>query len=158
MNLRPSTLHDLAEVDALLARSYPLLLRGDYPPSVLVTALPLISRAQPALLKSGTYYLVTEGSDILGAGGWTVDRNCRSRGHMRHLITDHRHLRRGVASQIVSHCLQVAKDRGIDEMECWSTYTAEPFYQAMGFEPLGLLDVPLAPGITFPAQRMRCVL
>jgi len=158
MDLRSSTLKDLAAVDALLARSYPVLLRKDYPPSVLVTALPLICRAQPELLSSGSYYVMTEGPDILGAGGWTVDRQSRTKGHIRHLVTDDRHLRRGIAGQIVSVSMQAAKDRRIDEMECWSTYTAEPFYQSMGFETLGLLDVPLAPGITFPAKRMRRLL
>ena len=48
---------DLAAVDALLARSYPRLLAADYPPSVLVTALPLISRARPELLAVGTYWV-----------------------------------------------------------------------------------------------------
>jgi GNAT superfamily N-acetyltransferase len=158
MDLRPSTLEDLAAVDALLARSYPVLLREDYPPSVLVTALPLISRAQPELLVSGSYYVATEGAGILGAGGWTVDRQTPSKAHIRHLVTDYRHLRRGIAGQIVSLSMRIAKDRGIDEMECWSTYTAEPFYQAMGFETLALIDVPLAPGIAFPAKRMRRLL
>ena len=62
--LRVATPADLAAVDALLARSYPRLLAADYPPSVLVTALPLISRARPELLASGTYYVVEDG-DIL---------------------------------------------------------------------------------------------
>ena len=56
-HIRPGTRADLARVDALLSRSYPRLLKRDYPPSVLVTALPLISRAQPALLDSGSYYV-----------------------------------------------------------------------------------------------------
>ena len=38
---------DLAGVDALLARAYPRLLKPDYPASVLVMALPIISRARP---------------------------------------------------------------------------------------------------------------
>jgi len=55
VRIRPSTSADLAAVDALLARVYPRLLKADNPPSVLVTALPLISRAQPGLLRCGTY-------------------------------------------------------------------------------------------------------
>ena len=66
---------DLAAVDAVLARAYPRLLKPDYPPSVLVTALPLISRAQPSLLASGTYYVVEDDAgQVVGAGGWTKDR------------------------------------------------------------------------------------
>ena len=69
MIIRPTTAADLAAVDALLARSYPKLLKADYPPSVLVTALPVIARAQPKLITCGTYYVVEEDGQILGAGG-----------------------------------------------------------------------------------------
>ena len=53
LTLRHATPSDLAAVDALLARSYPRLLAADYPPSVLVTAVPIIARARPELLASG---------------------------------------------------------------------------------------------------------
>ena len=52
--LRPATPDDFADVDALLARSYPALLKHDYRPSVLVTAVPVLARANPALVGSGT--------------------------------------------------------------------------------------------------------
>ena len=82
---------DLAAVDAVLARAYPRLLKPDYPPSVLVTALPLISRAQPSLLASGTYYVAEDDAgQIVGAGGWTKDRASSELGHIRHVVTDDR--------------------------------------------------------------------
>jgi hypothetical protein len=34
--IRATTRRDIAAVDALLARAYPRLLKGDYPPSTLV--------------------------------------------------------------------------------------------------------------------------
>ena len=48
--LRTASKQDIAAVDALLARAYPRLVKADYPPSALVMALPLISRAQPDLV------------------------------------------------------------------------------------------------------------
>ncbi len=153
--IRPATSRDLAAVDALLARSYPKLLKADYPPSVLVTALPLISRAQPALLRSGTYYVAQgEAGAIVGAGGWTPDRQRRLMGHIRHLVTDDREVRRGVGRALIQHSLDAAADAGVRQMECWSTFTAVPFYEAMGFRQIGPIDVPLGPGITFPSVRM----
>jgi hypothetical protein len=53
--IRATTKWDVAAVDVLLARAYPRLLKSDYPPSTLIMALPLISRAQPALVAFGTY-------------------------------------------------------------------------------------------------------
>ena len=68
-----ATKRDIAAVDALLLRAYPRLLKGGgYPPSTLVRELPLIGRAQHALVACGTYYVVEEESVVLGAGGWTV--------------------------------------------------------------------------------------
>ncbi|MFK7744558.1 MAG: GNAT family N-acetyltransferase [Roseobacter sp.] len=158
LELRPATIGDLGAVDALLARSYPAQLKRDYPPSVLLTALPLIVRAQPDLLRCGTYYVVVEDTDILGAGGWTPDRSIPTKGHIRHLVSDHRHLRRGIARRIIAQCFATGRASGITEMECWSTFTAEAFYQASGFESLGPMDVPLRGGIAFPAVRMTCAL
>ncbi|APX10945.1 GNAT family N-acetyltransferase [Tateyamaria omphalii] len=154
MQVRPTTKADMAAVDALLARSYPKLLKADYPPSVLVTALPIISRAQPELLVCGTYYVVEEEGAVLGAGGWTPDRRVRGLGHVRHLVTDDRALRRGVGRRLMEHCFAVATAHGVLQMECWATRTAVPFYKAVGFRDVGLIDVPLAGGISFPSVRM----
>ncbi|MEX0310296.1 MAG: GNAT family N-acetyltransferase [Tateyamaria sp.] len=154
MHIRPTTKADLAAVDALLARTYPKLLKADYPPSVLVTALPVISRAQPQLLVCGTYYVVEEDGAVLGAGGWTPDCKDSSLGHIRHVVTDDRALRRGVGRRLMTHCFDVARADGVSKMECWATRTAVPFYEAVGFRRVGLIDVQLGEGITFPSVRM----
>lgn len=157
--IRATTPADLAGVDALLAASYPRLLKADYPPSVLVTALPLISKANPALLACGTYYLAEEPDGrILGAGGWTPDRAQPQLAHVRHVVTEYRSLRRGIGRAIIAHALEEARLAGYSRMECWSTRTAERFYAAMGFAALGAMEVTLAAGIGFPAVRMSCAL
>ncbi|MEX0350537.1 MAG: GNAT family N-acetyltransferase [Paracoccaceae bacterium] len=155
IRVRAAERADMAEVDALLARSYPRLLKPDYPPSVLVTALPIISRARPELFGCGTYFVADGAEAILGAGGWTRDHKQRGLGHIRHVVTDHRALRRGVGRAVLAHALSQAQASGIAEMECWSTRTAAPFYAAMGFQSEGSIQVPLQPGISFPAIRMR---
>ena len=154
MNIRPTTIADLAVVDALLARSYPKLLKADYPPSVLVTVLPVIARAQPKLLRCGTYYVVEEDGQVLGAGGWTPDRTDPALGHIRHVATDDRALRRGVGRRLLNHCFDTARAAGVQRMECWATLTAERFYQAVGFQTVGPMDVSLEGGIRFPSLRM----
>lgn len=153
--VRPSVRADLPAVDALLARSYPKLLKADYPPSVLVTALPIISRARPELIGCGTYYVAEEEGQILGAGGWTRDRMRADKGHIRHVVSDDRALRRGVGRAILYLVTETARQSGVVEFVCASTRTAVPFYAAMGFEREADMDIPLAPGIHFPAVRMR---
>ncbi len=157
---------DLAAVDTLLARSYPKLLSADYPPSVIVTALPIISRARPELLASGRYYLAfSEAGQLLGAGGWSAGAPGPSDhpvgqvpvgrvGHVRHLATDPGAVRQGVARALMQVVFTAASAAGVTQMECLSTRTAVPFYEAVGFRVLGPVEVPLRAGIVFPAVQM----
>ncbi|MGI9393192.1 MAG: GNAT family N-acetyltransferase [Boseongicola sp.] len=160
MIIRAAAKDDLAAIDALLSRSYPALLKQDYQPSVLVTAIPLISRANPSLVTSGTYFVVVEGDEILGAGGWTpgappgLIRRKRV-GHIRHVVTDYKRTRRGLGRKLMAHIMADAASADVDQLECFSTLTAEPFYVACGFRTLGPMMVTLREGIDFPAVHMR---
>ena len=153
--IRTARPEDTAALDALFARAYPKLLKPDYPPSVLVTAVPLISRAQPHLIASGTFY-VAEAVDgtLIGAGGWTPSRR-PGWGDVRHVVTDDRWLRRGIARALMARSFQTALTSGIRDLDCKSTRTAVPFYQSLGFIPLGPIEVTLAQAVTFPAVHMQ---
>lgn len=154
-NIRVATRADISGVDALLAKCYPKLLKPDYPPSVMVTALPLISKAQPKLVTCGSYYVAeTASGEIIGVGGITRDKAIATKGHVRHVGTDPDMARRGVGRALLTHALDQAAVDGMGEIECWSTFTAERFYASLGFETIGPIDVPLQPGITFPSLRM----
>ena len=153
---RPS---DLAAVDALLSRSYPALVKADYPPSVVVTAFPLLSRANPSLLASGTYH-VAEDVDgaVVGAGGWTRSGPQGGRrpgmGHVRHVATHQSWIRRGIGTSVMRRTIAQARGAGMHVLDCLSTRTAVPFYASMGFSAVGPVEINLRPGITFPAVRM----
>lgn len=126
---------------------------------MLVTALPIITRARPSLIGCGTYF-VAQASDgrILGAGGWTPTRRTPRTGDIRHVVTDDRILRQGVARAIVAASLGQARQAGITHMNCFSTLTAVSFYEAMGFEVIGPMEVMLAQAVPFPAVRMQQIL
>lgn len=155
ITIRPATRADTGAVDALLQRTYPRLLKADYPPSVLVAALPAMTRAQPALMTSGTYYLAEKGGQVLGAGGWTRSRARPGWGDIRHVVTDDRALRRGVGRAILEHSFAAARGAGLEALECWATLTAVPFYTALGFREVGPMVVQLQGAIDFPAVRME---
>lgn len=166
LTLRASKLSDLSAVDTLLARSYPRLLAADYPPSVMVTALPIIARARPELLTSGRYFLAfAQDGRLMGAGGWSGaapgpsdQPQGRAAGvgiaHVRHVATDPDAVRQGVGRAIMRAVFEAARVAGMVQMECLSTRTAVPFYTSLGFRVLGAADVPLRAGIVFPAVRM----
>ncbi|WJY21624.1 GNAT family N-acetyltransferase [Fontisubflavum oceani] len=160
ITIRPTSGADTPAIDALLAASYPVLLKPDYPPSVLVTALPLISRARPELLRSGTFYMAQDHEgEALAAGGWTHSGpqggvGPRDLGHIRHVVTHPKATRRGLAGAILRHAFDQARAAGITRLSCQSTRTAVPFYAAMGFAVQGEIEIALRPGITFPAVQM----
>lgn len=163
LTLRTAQPSDLGALDRLFGQSYPALLAADYPPSVLVTAVPLISKAQPALLASGSFFVVCEGEDILGAGGWTMQApggkpGARGTGHIRHVVTDHRRTREGIGRRLMEHTILHAHACGMRQLHCQSTRTAVPFYAAMGFVVQAEIDIPLRPGIHFPAVFMSRLL
>lgn len=160
LTLRVARPDDLTAVDALLARSYPRLLRADYPPSIMVTLVPVISRARPELLASGRYYLVEAEGRVLGAGGYSFAapggqaEGAPGVAHIRHVATDPDATRRGIGRRLMQGIYAAAEAEGVREYECLSTRTAVPFYAAMGFVTVGPVEVPIGQAMRFPAVRM----
>lgn len=160
LRLRVATPADLAAVDSVLAASYPTLLKPDYPPSVLVAVVPLISRARPELLDSGSYYLAETGGVVVGVGGWTHARptgapSTSMLGHVRHVATHPSAVRQGVGRALMGHILTQAKAAGMRRLECLATLTAVPFYQSMGFVRDQTINVAIGPAkIDFQSVRM----
>ena len=157
--IRRAKLDDIGALDSLLRRSYGPLLRADYPPSTLVLALPRMARAQPRLIASGRYYLAEEGGEVLGAGGWSPEPPgggavLPGLGHIRHVATDARAVRRGIGRALLGQVFEEARAKGISRMSSLSTLTAVPFYEALGFRPLRRIDLSFGAGVAFPAVEM----
>lgn len=136
-SLRLATLADVDAVTSVLEKAYGQLLAADYPPDELAAALPLITRAQPDLLASGTYY-VAVADGIIGCGGWTRERPDTRQiepgvVHLRHFATDPAHTQRGVGRAIVERCIEDAARGGAEHLACFATLSAERFYHALGF-------------------------
>ena len=165
LTLRLARPADLAAVDVLLARSYPRLLKPDYPPSIMVTLVPMLARARPELLASGRYFVVEGRGRVLGAGGYSLaapgPRGAAPGaeeprlGHIRHLATDPDATRQGIARRLMAAVFAAAAGEAVVRFDCLSTRTAVPFYQAMGFAVIGPVEIPLGPGMSFPAVRMQ---
>ncbi|MDX2308012.1 MAG: GNAT family N-acetyltransferase [Hyphomicrobium sp.] len=156
---------DEPAVTTLLAACYPALMRGAYGDEILDAALPLITRANPHLLASGTYY-VAEAADgaLVGCGGVGLARPGAPPGavevepglaHVRHFATDPAWLRRGVARSIMSRSIAAARRAAATAVECYSSLNAVPFYTVEGFRPVERVDVRLDGTLRFPAVLMR---
>ena len=153
-------MNDSDGVTTLLRMSYPALMRGAYEDSILDAALPAMTVAQPALLRSGSYYVAETAKGILvGCGGWTRERPGSGEisagvAHIRHFGVHPKWTRRGVGRAIYARCRYDAKAAGVTEFECYSSINGESFYAALGFDPLKKIDVEMLDGIRFPSVQM----
>lgn len=159
--IREATAGDHLLVSELLETSYPILMRAGYDAVMLAAALPLMTRANPSLLKSGTYYL-SEAQDgtIVGCGGWSFERPggvdvMPGLGHIRHFATHPDWIGRGVGTALYERCEDVARSAGVREFECYSSLNAESFYSSLGFKRVERIEVPMGPELLFPALLMR---
>ena len=161
MRLRVASTEDADAVAAVLRPAYTELMAQAYPADVLERALPLITRANPALLVSGRYYLVeAEAGGPAGCGGWSADPPDRRdgdprRAHIRHFATHPDWLRRGVGRMLYERCETDARAAGFTVFEAYASLNGENFYAALGFRPLERIETPMPGGVRFPAVRME---
>jgi GNAT superfamily N-acetyltransferase len=148
-------------VSELLSASYPVLLAQDYDPRLLSVALPLMTKANPLLLASGTYYVAVAGSGaIIGCGGWTAEapgggESKPGVGHIRHFAVHPDWTRRRVGQTLLKRCIEDASAWGVETLECYSTVTATSFYESAGFVPVAKIAVKLSPTVALPSVLMR---
>jgi N-acetylglutamate synthase-like GNAT family acetyltransferase len=160
-SIRESNAGDLAAVTELLRASYPTLMKPAYDLAMLDPALKLMTRANPKLLSSGTYYVAeSESGSIVGCGGWTRENpggedSMEAVGHIRHFGTHPDWIRRGIGSAIFQKCEEDARASGIREFECYSSLNAECFYCALGFKRIAVLDIQMIPGVSLTSCHMR---
>ena len=142
---------DHAAVSDLLSRSYPVLMAPAYPADLLAQALPVMTRANPALLASGRYAVIEGAEGILaGCGGWSRERPGSGEvtpglAHIRHFAIDPAYLRRGLGRRLYDWCAHAARGEDMTAFECHSSLNAEPFYHAIGFARVGTLNIDFGP-------------
>ena len=158
--IRPTTLADNAAIEPILQASYSLLLQGFYDADTLTRAVPIMGKAQPDLLTSGTYYAATIDDKIVACGGWTLAVPGTSKvqdaniAHIRHVATHPDHLRKGLAKAIMAHCFEAARAIGVTQVSCFSSLAAVPFYESVGFAAVEQRTIAFAPDLPFPIVTM----
>jgi N-acetylglutamate synthase-like GNAT family acetyltransferase len=159
--IRLATPDDELQVSDLFALCYPQLMARSYRPDVLAAALPKMIRANPALLRSGRFYVATSTKGkIVGCGGWTAERpgtgeTIIGRAHIRHFATHPAWLRCGIGRALYSSCEQAAVSAVASEFECLASLNARDFYHSLGFIAVHEVSVPMGDAVTFPAILMK---
>ena len=159
-SVRLATIEDADGVTATLEAAFPVLTEKHYDPEVLRRCLPLICRANPSLLQSGTYFVATniEGT-VIGCGGWSSERpgdgmNAPGVAHIRHFATHADWIGRGVGRAIHSCAELQARERGFSVFETYASLNAVGFYRSLRFAEIGTISFRLAAGAEYPSVHM----
>ncbi len=135
--IRPATPEDAAAVTAVLQASYPALMQGHYDPDALAAALPRMTRANGALLASGTYYVAKAAAGpLIGCGGWSFERPGTGAvepglAHIRHFGVAPDWTGRGAGRALYARCAAEARAAGASRFECFASLNAVPFYRLL---------------------------
>jgi N-acetylglutamate synthase-like GNAT family acetyltransferase len=160
-SVRVSTPSDADAVSTLLAASYSTLLASHYEKELLDRALPFMTKANPKLLASGTFYVAqSRPGGLVGCGGWTFEQPgignvVPGEAHIRHFATHPGWTRMGVARSIMERCRIDAKAQGIGKLHCYSTLAAESFYKEAGFKSVASSYVLMGSNVPFPVIMMQ---
>jgi GNAT superfamily N-acetyltransferase len=158
--VRLTTIEDEARIGELLQASYPTLMCASHDAAVLDAALPFMTRANPVLLSSGTYYLAQNDEGLaVGCGGWSRERPGSGEvapelAHIRHFATHPAWIGRGVGRALYARCEDDARAAGIRRFECNASLNGEVFYAALGFAPVRPIELAMG-SVMVPAILMQ---
>jgi GNAT superfamily N-acetyltransferase len=123
------------------------------------------------LIADGTYFVVENGTAIAGCGGWsrratlfggnhTKGRDARlldpatESARVRAMYTSPDFTRRGIGRMVLALCEDAARREGFKTVELGATMGGKPLYEACGYKPIELLQVPTPNGVMVPILRM----
>lgn len=147
--LRASTNDDGEKIQALVHQSYSHFYQQCYAPDVLEAALPLFCKSKPDLFDSGRFFVVFDGDALIACGGWSAQHpgageSVDGVGHVRQFATEPKHVRKGLAHQILHASERQASQSGFIQFDCISSPYAAPFYRHMGYVSQGVSTVMLS--------------
>ncbi|TQL69261.1 putative N-acetyltransferase YhbS [Nocardioides albertanoniae] len=123
------------------------------------------------LIEDGTYFVIEDGTEIAGCGGWSRRATLYGGDHtpgrepaeldpahdparVRAMYTNPDFTRRGVGRLILDLCVRAAAEEGFTSLELMGTLSGEPLYRAYGFEPVERITDDRG-GAPVPLIRMR---
>ena len=172
VTLRKATLADVAQIQALIARSARGLSREDYRPAQIEGALRGAFGVDTQLLADQTYFIAEEDGRCVGCGGWSyrstlfggdaragrdsslLDPRTQA-AKIRAFFVDPAAARRGIGSLLLATCEQEALAHGFTETELMATLPGVKLYAARGYVGAALVHFEVGPGESIEFIPMR---
>ncbi len=170
-SLRKANAADIPALGKLIEVSVRGLQAEDYTPAQIEAALRTAFTVDSQLIEDGTYFIVEQGGEIIGCGGWSQRATLCGGDHhavredavldplvdaakIRAIFVHPQWARQGIGSFL----LQVAEDAaiaaGFTRLEMGATLTGIPLYLRQGYRVVEEIAVPLEAGLTLPVVHM----
>jgi GNAT superfamily N-acetyltransferase len=173
--IRNAAVSDIAQIEALIARSARGLSAQDYRPSQVEGALRGAFGVDTQLLADQTYFVVEEDGRLVGCGGWSfrstlfggdarsgrdssmLDPRTQA-AKIRAFFVDPHHARRGIGTLLLERCEKEARDHGFSQVELMATLPGVKLYAARGFVGAAMVHFDVGTGESIEFIPMRKVL
>jgi predicted N-acetyltransferase YhbS len=168
---RPARSADIPVLESLIPRSVRALQAPFYSSAQIEAALGPVFGVDRQLIRDGTYFVVEDGGELVGCGGWSRRKTlfgsdqgragedtmldpARDAARIRAFFVEPGWARRGIGRCLLAACEAALQAAGFRRAELVATLAGEPLYAAVGYTPLEryLIPLPDVPGL--PAVRM----
>ena len=105
----------------------------------------------PEGLVEGRMYVAEEDGSVVGFATWARTAQAGGAIELEDLFVDPDWRRRGIATALVTHIVDVLRARGVRRLEVTANRHAEGFYSAAGFTDCGVAETTFGPS---PRKRL----
>jgi GNAT superfamily N-acetyltransferase len=162
---------DIRALELLIPLSARTLQAAYYSSAQIEAAQGPVFGIDKQLIRDGTYFVVEQGAEIFGCGGWSRRKSLYGgdRGREREdAELDPQHdparvraffvhpawARRGIGRSILLACERAILAAGFRAVELVATLAGEPLYASFGYAVTERYDIPMANGLRLPVARM----
>lgn len=168
IDIRLAEPSDLGALRALQERSLRVLGQPYYTATQIETFISRVGTMDDYLVADRTYLVAEMDGELLGCAGWTTRmpgyaRNTpdahlyanRRKATVRSVFVEPLVARQGVGRRIMNAVENAVRGDGFPSVELGATDSGLSFYQAIGYQPLRMLQVGLGDGISFRITVMN---
>lgn len=163
---------DIPAMERLIPVSVRALQASFYSPAQMEAALGPVFGVDRQLISDETYYVVEDGEQMIGCGGWSRRRAVfggdRERvgedaaldpahdpARIRAFFVHPDWARRGLGRLLLAQCEAAIRAAGFRHAVLVATLVGERLYAAFGYAVIERYEVPLSNGLTLPVVRME---
>ena len=168
---RRATEADIPALEALIPLSVRKLQKDFYSPGQIKAALGPIFGVDRQLIVDGTYFIVEQGREIVGCGGWSKRRALfggdshrsepdneldpsKEAARIRAFFVHPAWARQGIGRSILLVCEQSILAAGFRTIELVATLAGEPLYASCNYAVAERYEVAMAGPLSLPVVRM----